>query len=159
MPFHRLYFNLIRLLCPAKPAMTKSKKLFFDTCDVISDLQTKFCWIFGKFKSGAIKCHFRIENRPSILADSTGAETPPPPSAGRVRKYSIGARFNSWSGVSTGASKRSGFVARQVTWRASYSVAPNWRKLVAQVKTHSLGRVAADRSDRRPHPAPRCVPG
>ena len=79
MPFHRLYFNLMRLLCPAKPAMTKSKKLIFDTCDVISDLQTKFCRIFGKFKSGAIKCHFRIENRPSGLADSTGAETPPPP--------------------------------------------------------------------------------
>ena len=78
MPFHRLYFSLIRLLCPAKPAMTKSKKLFFDTCDVISDLQTKFYWIFGKFKSGAIKCHFRIENRPSSLADSTGLTSPPP---------------------------------------------------------------------------------
>ena len=65
-------------------------------------------------------------------------------------------------GLMCGASKRSGFVARQVKWRASYSVAPNWPKLVAQVKTHSLGRVAAVWSDRRPlppPPLPRRVPG
>ena len=93
MLFHRL---LMRLLCPAKPAMQIVKNLIFDpTCDVISDPQIKLCYIFEKFKSGAIKCSFRIENRSSSLADSTGGgggETTHPSSAGRVREYPTGAR-------------------------------------------------------------------
>ena len=79
MSFHRLYFNSIRLLCPAKRAMTDIKNLNFDpTCDVISDVQMKFCNIFGNFKPVAIKCCFRIETWSISLADSKGTETPPP---------------------------------------------------------------------------------
>ena len=94
--FNRLYFNMIRPLFPAKRTMTDNKKLTFDPiCDVISDVQTKFCNIFGKVKPGAIKCCFRIENWSISLADSRGPKQPaPPPSAGRVREYPIGARVN-----------------------------------------------------------------
>ena len=75
------------------------KNITFDpTCDVISDLKIIFCNIFRKFKPGAIKCRFRIENRfdqSSSLADSkwVGAKRPPS-SAGRIRKDPIGARVN-----------------------------------------------------------------
>ena len=53
--------------------------IFGPTCNVISDVQMSYCNMFRKFKSGAIKCRFRIENRSGSLADSRGvAETPPP---------------------------------------------------------------------------------
>ena len=79
MSFNRLYFNSIRLLWPAKRAMTDiKKKIFGPTCDVISDDRIKFRSIFGKFKPGAIKFRFRIENWSISLADSRGAERPPP---------------------------------------------------------------------------------
>ena len=83
MPFHRLYFNLIRLLYSAKPAVTNPQKLtFILTYEVIIDLKIKVCNIFGKFKPGSIKCRFPIENMSSSLADSRGggrnAPSPPP---------------------------------------------------------------------------------
>ena len=47
---------------PAKRAVTDIKKMTFDpTCDVIGDVPI-FFKILGKFKPGAIKCRFRIEN-------------------------------------------------------------------------------------------------
>ena len=67
MPFHRLRINLIRLLCPAKPATKDSRNLTLDlTCDVTSDIQIKFHNIFGKFMFGAIKCRFWIKNYPAF---------------------------------------------------------------------------------------------
>ena len=39
----------------------------------------KFCHIFERLNPGAIKCRFRIENRPSSLAYSRGPKFPPPP--------------------------------------------------------------------------------
>ena len=93
--FHRLYFSLIWLLCPAKPAMTDERNLIFDpTCHVISGVLIKFCNIFGKFKPGAFKYRFRIENRSSRWSDSRGPKCPPPPppSVGRIGKYPIGVR-------------------------------------------------------------------
>ena len=79
MSFHRLYFSLIWLLCPAKPVKIDSPKLTFDAaCDAISSVQIKFRKIFGKVKPGAIKCRFRIKNRSSSLTDSKGrGETDP----------------------------------------------------------------------------------
>ena len=71
------------------------KDLTFDLiCGAIKGLRIKFCNIFRKFIPWAIKCRFGIENRSSSLADSTWGQnsTPPPSSAGRVRKYRIGAR-------------------------------------------------------------------
>ena len=65
------------------------------TCDVITDVQIKFCRIFGDLKPGAIKCRFPIENWSRCLADNRGGtKRPPPPSAGRVREYPIGAQVN-----------------------------------------------------------------
>ena len=51
MSFHRLYFNLIWLLCPVMRAWQMLKSMNFDpTCDAISYVQTKFCKMFEKFK-------------------------------------------------------------------------------------------------------------
>ena len=76
MSFHRLYFNLVLLLCPARPVMTDSPKLTLDpACDAISSVQIKLCNIFGMFEPGSIKCRFRIQNRSSSLKD--GKETTP----------------------------------------------------------------------------------
>ena len=89
IPFHRLYFNLIRSLCSTKPAMTDNKNLTSDpTCDVISIFPTKFCNLFGKFKPGAIECSFRTDSWSGSLAYRKGAL------ASRVREYAIGARVN-----------------------------------------------------------------
>ena len=54
---------------------------FDPACDVISDVQTKFCNILEKFKPGAMKCYFRIEDRFISLADSVGGEAVPSPLA------------------------------------------------------------------------------
>ena len=49
------------------------------TCDVIRNLHINLFNVFGNFITGAIKCHFGIENRSIILTDSTGSRNAPPP--------------------------------------------------------------------------------
>ena len=67
----------------ALPQLPLMKNLtFVPICDVISDVQIQFRSIFEKFKPGAIKCHFGIENRSSSLADSRGGGGEVPPSIG-----------------------------------------------------------------------------
>ena len=48
--------------------------------------------MFGKVNPKAIKYRFRIENRPSSLADSGG--NAPPPIGAHIWEYSIGERVN-----------------------------------------------------------------
>ena len=65
MSFHRICFNVIRLLCPVRRTMTYIQTWQLTppgTCDVISDVNTKFCKTFRKFMIRAIKYRFRIEN-------------------------------------------------------------------------------------------------
>ena len=77
MSFHRLCFNLIRLLFLAKPAMENNK-----ISELWPDLwrhrwpSDKLLQLFREFKPEAIKWRFWIES--SSLADSKGAETPHP---------------------------------------------------------------------------------
>ena len=42
MSFNRLYFNSMRRVCPAKPAMTDNQNLTFDLVCDISEVQIKF---------------------------------------------------------------------------------------------------------------------
>ena len=80
--FHRLSFNLIRLWLP-KLSMVVKILTYDRTCDVINDLQIKLSNIFGGFMPGTMKCRFRIEDRPSNLANSRGP-TPSPSQGGNV---------------------------------------------------------------------------
>ena len=62
-------------------------------CGNINGVQIKCRNILGKFNPRAIKCSFMIENWSITLADSRGVpKRPPPPSAGMVREYPIGAQ-------------------------------------------------------------------
>ena len=101
MPFHRLCFNMICLLCPARPAMTDDQKY-----DKWPDLSRWACLIkfwysdttlqhIRKSQARAIKCRFRIENRPVFwhIAGKRG-KTTLSPSADWVWKCPIRARIN-----------------------------------------------------------------
>ena len=65
---------------PGEASKDRKSRILSLTRPVTSSVtsQITFCIIFGKFKPGAIKCHFRIENQPSSLADSRGLNAPPP---------------------------------------------------------------------------------
>lgn len=82
-------FQRERLLCKAKPAMTKKMKILpFDlTFDVSSDVQIKFRTVFGNVMLGAVNCR-----RFSSLSEGGG--TPPPPSAVRVLERPSGSQVN-----------------------------------------------------------------
>ena len=71
--------------------MTVKILTVYPTCEVVSDVHMKFCSIFGKFKHGAIKYLFRIENRSSSLVDSRGGGRHPHIGGG-VWEYPIGER-------------------------------------------------------------------
>ena len=66
------------------------------TCDVISGVQINFATYSEVSSPKLTNVVLRSRIGPSIgLADIRGrGETPPPPSAGRVREYSIRARIN-----------------------------------------------------------------
>ena len=89
-----ILFQLGTTTLPNEKNDDRVKNLTFDlACDVISGLQIKFCYIFGKLGLGASTRRFRIENRSLRLAlwQLSGGRNVLPPSADRVLKYLNGA--------------------------------------------------------------------
>ena len=71
-----------------------TKKMTFDlTCDILRQTPFRKMQHIRTVEDRATKCHFRIENQFSSLTEGRReGRAPPPPSAGRLRKYPIGAR-------------------------------------------------------------------
>ena len=80
MSFNRLYFNLIRLLCPVKRAMTDIQKL--GLWPELSRRQwrlDKMLQHVRRFKAQSCQTPFSIEKCSISLADSGGGSKTPPP--------------------------------------------------------------------------------
>ena len=73
---------------PGKSSKDRKTRVLTLTRPVTSSVtsQIKFCNIFRNFKPKAIKCRFRIQNRPRSLADSRGkgGKSHPPAPSGRM---------------------------------------------------------------------------